>query len=68
MEDDLVLLSQAAVEVNLSTERLRQLIKAGAVTAERQGRFWFLRESEVRRLKTEPRPKPGPKGPRTRPA
>lgn len=66
-KDGFVILSLASEQVGLSPERLRQLIVAGDLKGERQGRFWFVRESEVKRLKTEPRPKPGPRGPRRRP-
>ena len=64
----LVSLADAAIEVGLSTERLRQLIHAHPAGwgAERDGRRWLLPRSVVERLKREPRPKPGPKGPRRR--
>jgi excisionase family DNA binding protein len=64
----MVTLIQAAREVNLSRERLRQLIQAGELPeAELVGRGFRLPRAAVDRLKREPRPKPGPKGPR-RPA
>jgi excisionase family DNA binding protein len=64
----MVTLIQAAREVNLSRERLRQLIRDGALPeAELVGRGFRLPRATVDRLKREPRPKPGPKGPR-RPA
>lgn len=69
-DDKLVGLAEAALEVNLSRERLRQLIHAGQIHgAEKIGNSLGIPRSEVDRLKREPRPKPGPKGPRTpRPA
>jgi excisionase family DNA binding protein len=64
----MVTLIQAAREVNLSRERLRQLIRDGELPeAELVGRGFRLPRTAVDRLKREPRPKPGPKGPR-RPA
>jgi hypothetical protein len=64
-DDELVLLSEAAKEIGLSAERLRQLINAGAATGEKIGdRYYVMPRHEVDRLKREPRPKPGPKGPR----
>lgn len=64
-DDTLVLLSTAAKEIGLSTERLRQLIAAGDVQGEKiGGRFYAMPQHEVDRLKREPRPKPGPRGPR----
>lgn len=61
----LVGLAQAALEVNLSRERLRQLIHAGQIAgAEKVGNSYGIPRSEVERLAREPRPKPGPKGPR----
>lgn len=65
-EDRLILLSVAADELEIGHERLRQLAKAGDIPAERRGKFWFLRESELARLKERGRLNPGPK-PRTRP-
>ncbi len=50
-EDRLILLSIAAEEVGYTPERLRQLIKAGKVTAEHRGRLLLLRESEIQRIK-----------------
>lgn len=64
-DDKLVGLAEAAIEINLSRERLRQLIHAGAITGwEKVGNSYGIPRSEVDRLAREPRPKPGPKGPR----
>ena len=57
----MVLLSIAAEDLGYSTERLRQLIKAGAVEGARRGKFWFLRESEIETLRGQLRKaKPAP--------
>lgn len=50
-EDRLVLLSMAAEDLGYSSERLRQLLKAGVVEGTRRGKLWFLRESEVETLR-----------------
>lgn len=47
----LVLLSIAAEDLGYSSERLRQLLKAGVVEGTRRGKLWFLRESEVETLR-----------------
>lgn len=66
-EVELVGLADAAVEINLSRERLRQLIHAGQIDGwKKVGNSYGIPREEVDRLKREPRPKPGPKGPRKR--
>lgn len=60
-EDRLILLSVAADELEIGHERLRQLAAAGKIPAERRGKFWFLRESEIAKLKARGKLKPGPK-------
>lgn len=62
-EDRLISLSVAADELAIGHERLRQLAKAGEIAAERRGKLWYLRESEIARLKERGRLKPGPKPP-----
>lgn len=57
----MILLSVAADELKIGHERLRQLAKAGQIKAERRGKFWFVRETELARLKERGRLKPGPK-------
>ena len=57
-EDRLVLLSIAAEELGYSSERLRQLLKAGVVVGARRGKFWFLRESEIEQLRASLRKAP----------
>ena len=60
----MILLSLAALELKIGHERLRQLASKGEINAERRGKFWFLRESELARLKRRGdmgRLRPGPK-------
>jgi excisionase family DNA binding protein len=59
MEDELMLLAQAAAEVGVSPERLRQLIKEDRLKAEKLGTYWVVRRSEVRRFKKQPRLRTG---------
>lgn len=54
-----MLLAQAAAMVGVSPERLRQFIKEDRLKAERLGRFWVVRRSEVRRFKKQPRVRTG---------
>jgi excisionase family DNA binding protein len=63
-EEDLVLLSDAAREVHLTTERLRQLIKSGELTAQQLGgRYWYIRRADLEAFKAKERPAAGwPKG------
>ncbi len=61
MEDRLILLSMAADELEIGHERLRQLAAKGEIKAERRGKFWLLRESEIARLKKRGKLNPGPK-------
>lgn len=65
-EDRLISLAVAADELEIGHERLRQLAKSGSIDAVRRGKLWYLRESEVDRLKKRGRLPPGPK--RTAPA
>lgn len=63
-EDRLISLAIAADELNIGHERLRQLAKNGEINAERRGKLWYLRESEIARLRLRGdrgRQKPGPK-------
>ena len=60
-EDSLISLSVAADELEIGHERLRQLAKSGAIPAVRRGKLWYLRESEVVRLRARGKLKPGPK-------
>jgi hypothetical protein len=61
VEDRLILLSVAADELEIGHERLRQLAAKGEINAERRGKFWMLRESEIARLKKRGKLTPGPK-------
>jgi hypothetical protein len=67
VEDRLILLSVAADELDIGHERLRQLAAKGEINAERRGKFWMLRESEIARLKERGRLNPGPKRKSDRP-
>jgi hypothetical protein len=61
VEDRLILLSVAADELEIGHERLRQLAQHGQIKAERRGKLWFLRESEIAKLKERGKLRPGPK-------
>jgi excisionase family DNA binding protein len=63
-DEELVTLIQAAREVDLSRERLRQLIRDGDLTATKVGRGFRLTRDQVEQLKLRGTPKPGPRGPR----
>lgn len=60
-EDRLISLSVAAEELKIGHERLRQLAARGEINAERRGKLWYLRESEIARLRERGRLKPGPR-------
>lgn len=60
-EDRLISLAIAADELEIGHERLRQLAARGQIAAEKRGKLWYLRESELDRLKERGRLKPGPK-------
>lgn len=64
-----MLLSEAAREVEMTPERLRQLIKAGELTGHQLGgRYWYIRRSDLDAFKRKPRAKAGwPKGRPRRP-
>lgn len=62
--DRLVSLAVAAEELKIGHERLRQLAKSEQISAVRRGKLWYLRESEIARLKERGRLKPGPRRPR----
>jgi excisionase family DNA binding protein len=71
VEDEFVLLSEAAREVDMTTERLRQLIKSGDLAGHQLGgRYWYIHRSDLEEFKRRPRPPSGwPKGkPRKPPA
>lgn len=57
----MISLSVAADELEIGHERLRQLAAKGEINAERRGKLWYLRESEIARLKLRGRLSPGPK-------
>lgn len=63
-EDRLISLAIAATELQIGHERLRQLAAKQEINAEKRGKLWYLRESEIARLKERGRLSPGPK-PRT---
>lgn len=58
-DEELVLVAEAARETGYSAEWLRQLIDTGKVRGKRVGRFYVMPDTEVRRLKAEPRSKRG---------
>jgi hypothetical protein len=64
-EDRLITLTIAADELDIGHERLRQLAARGEINAEKRGKLWYLRESEIALLRERGRLKPGPR--RTRP-
>jgi hypothetical protein len=66
-EDRLISLAVAAEELAIGHERLRQLAKSEQISAVRRGKLWYLRESEIARLKERGRLNPGPKPRRPRP-
>lgn len=57
----MISLAVAADELDIGHERLRQLAAAGDIDAVRRGKLWYLRESEIARLKKRGRLKPGPR-------
>lgn len=52
-------LSEAAMWLGLNPATLRQQIHNGSISAEKRGRDWFIRRTEVLRYKRENRGKPG---------
>jgi excisionase family DNA binding protein len=70
VEDEFVLLSQAAKEAGYTRERLRQLIHANELTASRLGPYWYVKRSDLEAFKAKRREhlKPGPKPKREPPA
>jgi len=60
-EDRLITLTIAADELKIGRERLRQLAARGEINAERRGKLWYVRESEINRLRERGRLNPGPK-------
>lgn len=58
-DDKLVLVAEAARATGYSAEWLRQLIDAGKVKGEKVGRYYAMPESEVERLRQEPRSRRG---------
>lgn len=54
-----MLLSEAAAEIGVSAERLRQFIQTDRLKAEQHGRFWMVRRSELERFKRKPRVRTG---------
>ncbi len=61
MEDRLISLAVAAEELKIGHERLRQLAKGNQIDAVRRGKLWYLRVSEIERLKARGKLTPGPK-------
>ena len=57
---DVVPLAEAAARLEMSPEKLRELIHAGEVAARRQAKRWVVPVSEVRRLEGMPRPEGRP--------
>ncbi len=45
--------------LDVNTSRVAQLIRSGALPAEKWGRDWWLREEDVRAYMALPRGKPG---------
>jgi excisionase family DNA binding protein len=58
-DEELVLVAEAARRTGYSSEWLRQLIDAGKVRGKRVGRFYVMPETEVSRLRQEPRSRRG---------
>lgn len=60
----MISLSIAADELNIGHERLRQLAATGQIAAEKRGKLWYIRESELSKLRERGdggRLKPGPR-------
>ena len=57
---DVVPLAEAATRLEMSPEKLRELVHAGEVVARRQAKRWVVPVSEVRRLEGLPRPEGRP--------
>lgn len=64
----MISLAIAADELDIGHERLRQLAASGAIPAERRGKLWYLRESELVKLKERGKLPPGPKPRKQQPA
>ncbi len=64
MGDEVVPVTRAASELNLSRWRVWQIIKVGDLPAEKVGDRWLIRRQDLDAFKRIERPKPGPKGPR----
>jgi excisionase family DNA binding protein len=51
--------AEAAKLLDVNTSRVAQLIRSGALPAEKRGRDWWIREEDVRAYMALPRGKPG---------
>ncbi|OAI54028.1 hypothetical protein AYO44_03865 [Planctomycetaceae bacterium SCGC AG-212-F19] len=51
---------QAAEALGVNDSRIRQLVRAGLLKAEKVGRDWLIPPAEVQRLKANPLPKGRP--------
>jgi excisionase family DNA binding protein len=61
MEDRYRILTtkEVAELLDVNTSRVAQLIRSGALPAEKRGRDWWIREDDVRAYLALPRGKPG---------
>jgi hypothetical protein len=58
-DEELVLVAEAARRTGYSSEWLRHLIDAGKVRGKRVGRYYVMPETEISRLRKEPRSRRG---------
>jgi excisionase family DNA binding protein len=57
----LVTTQAAATQLRISTRRVRALIAAGVLKAEKIGRDWMIEEAHIAALKKLPRPRGRPR-------
>jgi excisionase family DNA binding protein len=58
---EVVGVATAAVELNISENRVRQLIYLGKLPAQRLGREWAITRPDLDKFKAKPRPEGRPK-------
>jgi excisionase family DNA binding protein len=55
---ELLSVSQVALELGVTRQRVHDLIKNGQIVARKLGRFYYIEEAEIQRYREKPRGKP----------
>jgi excisionase family DNA binding protein len=50
--------NEAAEQLGISPQQVRLIIRRGKLPAERQGRDWFIKQSDLRLVKVRPKGRP----------